>query len=326
MSINLQTKFIDHDTINQIGPITQTGESVTLDVITTATHDRPYTVALTVTPYNAGPIPHVHWSEDEWFILLQGEIDAWIPSPASNPRLTIGEVPGENGVDKIKDYHFVHMTPGQVGFLPKGYVHNYRNASPTKEPLIFLTVWSRDVEGGEPGGGIEEFFIKPDIGVFADTADAAAAIGSLYNKNPGSPEADDLQDRFRRYFDQFPDFYVGLSRNFGDYLEAGGNWNPAIAEDTQPIPAPPPTPDPFRLPAPNAASPSIDFNIPLDPAVIKRFDITVNPENSQQLLDAVRSYDQIADSQQGNLYTEFYQDPSNPQQYLLIEHWDNYSL
>ncbi|MDB9510045.1 antibiotic biosynthesis monooxygenase [Kamptonema animale CS-326] len=301
---------------------TQEGKPVNLNTIPTSTNPRPYTMALTVTPYNAGPIPHIHWAEDEWFIVLQGEMDAWLPV-ANKAPYQIGEIPGQNGVPKIDDYYYVHLTSGQIGFLPAGYTHNYRNASPTKEPLTFLTIWSRKDQTATPGG-IEEFFAKQGIGVFADTANDAAGIGSLYNKNPGSPEFLANQQRFRDYFKQFPDYYVALSQNFGSYLTGGGNWNPSIPEDTQIIPSPPPNP-PFLPPGPNSPSTSVNFNIPLDPALIERFSISAGGANSQQLLSLVSNYEKNTRLQNGNSSSDFYRDQKNPQNFLLIERWNKYS-
>lgn len=316
------TTSISNAAVQALNPQTQQGLPVDLTTIPTSSQPRPYTLALTVTPYNSGPIPHTHWAEDEWFILLQGEMDAWLPVANKTPY-KIGEIPGQNGIPKIEDFYYVHLTPGQIGFLPAGYTHNYRNTSPTKEPLTFLTIWSRKDQNATPGG-IEQFFFKNGIGVFADTANEAAAIGSLYNKNPGSQASIDNQKRFTDYFNQFPNYYVSLSQNFGSYLADGGNWNPAIPEDTQPIPSPPPSP-PFAPPGPNAPSKSINFNIPLDPAPIKRLSINTGAANSQQLLSLVSNYDKNTEQQNGNSSTDFYRDPNNLQNLLLIEKWNKYS-
>ncbi|WRH67798.1 MAG: antibiotic biosynthesis monooxygenase [Planktothrix sp. GU0601_MAG3] len=39
----------------------------------------------------------------------------------------------------------------------------------------------------------------------------------------------------------------------------------------------------------------------------------------------MNNYETSTEVQTGNLYTEFYQDPNNPQNYLLIEKWKDYS-
>jgi len=321
-ALQFLTTSISNAAVQALNPQTQQGLPVDLAAISTSSQARPYTMGLTVTPYNAGPIPHTHWAEDEWFILLQGEMDAWLPVANKTPYKE-GEIPGKNGIPKIEDYYYVHLTPGQIGFLPAGYTHNYRNASPTKEPLTFLTIWSRKDQTATPGG-IEELFIKKGIGWFADTANEAAGLGSLYNKNPGSQDFIDSAQRFQEYYKQFSDVHVSLSENFGSYLKDGGNWNPAIPEDTQPIPSPPPSP-PFSPPGPNAPSQSIKFNIPLDPAPIKRLSINTGAANSQQLLSLVSNYDKNTEQQQGNYSTDFYRDPNNPQNLLLIEKWNKYS-
>lgn len=53
--------------------------------------------------------------------------------------------------------------------------------------------------------------------------------------------------------------------------------------------------------------------------------INTGAANSQQLLSLVSNYDQNTEQQQGNYSTDFYRDPNNPQNLLLIEKWYKYS-
>ncbi len=337
-------------------------EPVQLESISTSELNRPFTISTTVTPFNAGPIPHIHWAEDEWFILLQGEMDSWVMSP-SEDAYDLFEFPSDEngdplippeyngppalGKDKVQDFYYAHLTPGQAVFLPRGYAHAYRNISPTGEPLVFLTIWSRDIENGYPEGGIEEFFTLPEprIGRFYDTSEQAALYGSLYNKTIGSEDANSNQQRFVDYKNVFPDYYVAMSGNFGDFLEQGGNWNPPVYKDYEALPLVPPDfwnielPQPWNTdardpnadlyypaPAPNAPSESVNFSTPFDPQVINRIYITLdNTDNADELESLLSAYSEDAQDYRGNIYSEYYQDPNNPNGYFIIEYWNEYS-
>lgn len=262
---------VDGDVINGRSPYNGvTGESVVLHAESSSKTERPFTITVTVTPYNAGPIPHIHWAEDEAFIMLQGEMDSWIGDPTED-AYELYEFPEGNDVDgdnfpedkrtpqltadNVDNYYYGHLMEGDGVFLPRGHAHAYRNASPNGDPLAFITIWSRTP--GYPKGGIEEFFTLSDplIGRFYDTANDAASYGNLYNKNVGSKEAISNQQRFVDYYNTFPEYYVAMSRNFGSFtavesktistsdslpLTLGGNWNPSIPTDTGTFPTPPP--------------------------------------------------------------------------------------
>lgn len=355
---------VDIDKINvENTPLTGDDDSpVELDAISTSTLDRPFTLSTTVTPFNAGPIPHIHWAEDEWFVLLQGEIDSWVMSP-SQDAYDLYEFPAdENGEplippeydgppalakDKVQDFYYAHLTPGQAVYLPRGYAHSYRNISPTGEPLVFLTIWSRDIENGYPEGGIEEFFTLPEprIGRFYDTSEDAAQYGSFYNKTLGSEDSTSNQQRFVDYKNTFPDYYVVMSGNYGDFLVDGGNWNPSIYKDYEALPISPPdywnpslekpwltdASDPdaqeyYPGPAPNSPSSTVSFNIPFDPQVLNRIYITLNDaNNAEQLAALLGSYSESTQNYTGNIYSSYYQDPNNPNNYFIVEYWDEYS-
>ena len=312
------TFSVDQDTINDKD--LYNGENkgktpVVLDALSSSKTQRPFTISLSVTPYNAGPIPHIHWAEDEWFILLQGEMDSWIGDPLDEPyelnEFPEGSEPSDEYYsgkvitsENIDTFYYGHLMPGQSVYLPRGHAHAYRNASPSGDPLVFLTIWSRTP--GYPEGGIEEFFTLPDprIGYFFDTSNDAASFGNLNNKNIGSETGIENQQRFVDYFNTFPDYHVAMSRNFGSFADpnsAGGNWNPEIPNDTAAISTPPPSywsktsktpwlteendPDssPFYLPpAPNAPSDSVDFSTPFDPTVVQTAEYTYSGPNSKK--------------------------------------------
>lgn len=338
---------------------------VVLDAQSSSESDRPFTVSLTVTPYNAGPIPHIHWAEDEWFIILQGEIDSWIGDPTDSAyelyEFPEGSEPLPSNYDgpvltseNIDTFYYNHMTAGQAVYLPRGYAHSYRNASPTGDPLVFLTIWSRTP--GYPAGGIEQFFTLPDplIGRFYDTSNAAAAYGNLYNKNVGSADAISNQQRLVDYYNTFPDYFVAMSRNFGSFVNpesAGGNWNPAIPYDTTPFGTPPPafwvpgsdqpwladgtTPGAqtyYLPPAPNAPSTNVSFATPVDPTVVQISTFTYNGPNDsaslsafERLLTNIHSILSTAPGAQYSLLLDPESLNSSTNSYVIQTTWDTYS-
>ena len=337
------TFSVDRDTINDTDLYNgeNGGETpVILDALSSSKTQRPFTISLSVTPYNAGPIPHIHWAEDEWFVVLQGEMDSWIGDPFAEPyelnEFPAGSEPSDEYYSgqvltekNVENFYYGHLTPGQSVYLPRGHAHAYRNASPSGDPLVFLTIWSRSP--GYPEGGIEQFFTLPDprIGYFFDTSNDAASFGNLNNKNIGSEIGIENQQRFVDYFNTFPDYHVAMSRNYGSFASsdsAGGNWNPAIANDTAAISAPPPsywskdsdTPwftdasdedaSPFYVPpAPNAPSDKVKFATPFDPSVVqiaqyaytgssKKKAINAFENDINQLQNIIASSDGIASS------------------------------
>lgn len=72
-----------------------------------------YTVFIGVTPPGAGPPPHYHKNEDEWFFPLEGRVEFFL-----------------NG-------SWQEVPVGSVIFLPRGTVHTFRNCGET--PLKMLT-------------------------------------------------------------------------------------------------------------------------------------------------------------------------------------------
>ena len=337
------TFSVDRDTINDTD--LYNGENggktpVILDALSSSKTKRPFTISLVVTPYNAGPIPHIHWAEDEWFIVLQGEMDSWIGDPLDDPyevnEFPAGSEPSDDyysgkvlTAKNVDSFYYGHLTPGQSVYLPRGHAHAYRNASPSGDPLVYLTIWSRTP--GYPEGGIEEFFTLPDprIGYFFDTSNDAASFGNLYNKNIGSKKGTQNLQRFVDYFNTFPDYHVAMSRNFGSFASsdsAGGNWNPAIPSDTTAISTPPPaywtqdskTPwftdpsdkdaSPFYLPpAPNVPSEYVEFSTPFDPKVVQLAQYTYTGANTnrarntyaaelRELHDVIASSDGVSSS------------------------------
>jgi quinol monooxygenase YgiN/oxalate decarboxylase/phosphoglucose isomerase-like protein (cupin superfamily) len=337
---------------------------VILDAISSSNTQRPFTIALSVTPYNAGPIPHIHWAEDEWFIILQGEMDSWIGDPTGDAyslyEFPEGSEPLPSNYDgpiltsaNVDTFYYTRLTQGQAVYLPRGYAHSYRNASPTGDPLVFLTIWSRSP--GYPEGGIEQFFTLPDplIGRFYDTANDAAAYGNLYNKNVGSSDGIANQQRLVDYYNTFPDYYVAMSRNFGSFTSpesAGGNWNPAIPNDTRPFGTPPPAfwalesdqpwlADPstpgvqsyYLPPGPNAPSTRVSFATPIDPTVVQISTFTYTGANDATTIARfeaeLQKISSILSSAAGAQYSLLLDPKSygNNLSYVIQTTWNTYS-
>ena len=371
---------VDTETINSRSPFNgETEGTVVLEAQSSSATKRPYTITLTVTPYNAGPIPHIHWAEDEAFIMLQGEMDSWIGDPGKNPY-ELYEFPTGNDVDgdnfppikntkqlpaqNVENFYYGHLMAEDGVYLPRGYAHAYRNASPNGDPLVFLTLWSRTP--GYPKGGIEEFFTlsDPTIGRFYDDADKAASYGNLYNKNIGSEDGISNQQRFVDYFNTFPEYYVAMSRNFGSFtgvksdtiakddgssLTMGGNWNPMIPTDTGTFPTPPPaawneesdtpwlaTPNEagndnyYTAPAPNSPSEAVNFSTPFDPKIIQRIEIKYDKSNKSEL--SKKEFNKISaqlanllDESLGSESTDLLKPKSSNVNSEILTVWDSFS-
>ena len=77
----------------------------------------------------------IHWAEDEWFIILQGEIDSWIGDPNDDAyelyEFPAGSEPLASNydgpiltADNIDTFYYSHMTEGDDLSAP-GYT-SYR--------------------------------------------------------------------------------------------------------------------------------------------------------------------------------------------------------
>ena len=74
-----------------------------------------YACAMVVTQPGGGPPPHYHENEDEWFVVLEGEVEFWV------------------------DGAITKAGPGQAAFLPKGVPHRFRNTGATPLRMIIHT-------------------------------------------------------------------------------------------------------------------------------------------------------------------------------------------
>ncbi|QDG75522.1 cupin domain-containing protein [Labrenzia sp. PHM005] len=96
-----------------------------------------------------GPARHIHRDQDETFFFLEGEFDV--------------EIAGERH----------HMKPGDVGFVPRGTVHAFKNVGSTVGKLRYIL---------SPAGTFEEFI--PSIhAILTDGTQSQDAIAGLAGKH-----------------------------------------------------------------------------------------------------------------------------------------------
>lgn len=105
-----------------------------------------FTMMHIVSQPGAGPPPHCHTREDEWFYILEGRVELW------------------------KDGVWTEVPAGTAVFLPKGVPHTYRNCGDTPLKMIVHAA----------PAGFEVFFEQfakacaapggPDMQVLAETA------------------------------------------------------------------------------------------------------------------------------------------------------------
>ncbi|MBE9194836.1 hypothetical protein IQ219_05830 [Synechocystis sp. LEGE 06083] len=109
-----------------------------------------YEMSETILPPNAGPPPHFHLDNDEWFFSTENSQIRLYSAQEKQQTIKAGQVPGIN-LAPIKMGSLVQKQ-GEILFSPKGSVHFFRNETPGKEDVRgFYNVWS-------PGYGTLERF------------------------------------------------------------------------------------------------------------------------------------------------------------------------
>ena len=68
-----------------------------------------------LTPPGAGPPPHYHEHEDEWFVVQEGNVEFF------------------------SDGNWKAFAPGAVLFMPRNHVHGFRNAGQTTSRMLLTT-------------------------------------------------------------------------------------------------------------------------------------------------------------------------------------------
>lgn len=119
------------------------GETNNFTLNTADTNGR-YTLSDAVIPPGAGPEPHIHHREGEWFYVEEGDLDIGM----GDNTYTEGQTPGVNAP---KDHlHIYHATPGTLLYGRVDQLHFFKNNGTT--PAKMLSVWAPS--------GIEVFFYK----------------------------------------------------------------------------------------------------------------------------------------------------------------------
>ncbi|GBF93073.1 hypothetical protein Rsub_05684 [Raphidocelis subcapitata] len=87
-----------------------------------------------------GPPPHIHYSANEYFILL-GNGTLRLFSQADTEPLKAydaGKIPGVNGMPPVEPMGYVDVPGGSVGFGPKAVPHTWRVAEDVTNFVAFL--------------------------------------------------------------------------------------------------------------------------------------------------------------------------------------------
>jgi quercetin dioxygenase-like cupin family protein len=85
-----------------------------------------FTIWTNVTPPGGGPPPHYHITEDEWFLVIEGNASF------------------------LKDGEWTEVPAGSAVFMPKGSIHAYKNVGQTPLKQVITTTPS----------GFEMFFSR----------------------------------------------------------------------------------------------------------------------------------------------------------------------
>ncbi|HSE49916.1 MAG TPA: cupin domain-containing protein [Terriglobales bacterium] len=158
-----------------------------------------FTIADSVIPPGAGPMPHIHHWTDEWFYFPDGGITIYM-SEKTYPDLK--QVPGKQ-LPKGK-VHKYRTQPGDLIYGPRYYIHGFNNEAKDNRRLIF--VWTPDK--------ISEYFKE---------------VGQLVTdpKNP-PPIADKNKQLF---VSQGPKYGINQSASWGEYVDGPGDYTMKPADN-----------------------------------------------------------------------------------------------
>ncbi len=113
---------------------------------TAATTNGRYTLAEALIPPGAGPIPHIHHREDEWFYFPDGGLQLQMGDNVY-PDTNYKNIPDGENLPK-EHLHVTNTNPGDLFYGPKNHVHGFYNPGTKPERIVF--VWTP--------GGIENYF------------------------------------------------------------------------------------------------------------------------------------------------------------------------
>ncbi len=170
------------------------GERVTL-LRTGATTNGKYTMAKFVIPPGGGPPPHIHHREDEWFYVVEGNLQMQMGfNQYPDPKV----IPG-NGAPK-ENYHSINAPAGTLMYTSRYHLHSFKNLS--NKPVTMLTVWAPS--------GIENYFKA-----------AAQPLPDPSNPPPLNPKNKEL------FVSLAPKYGISQSSSFDQYVGKVDNNIPA---------------------------------------------------------------------------------------------------
>jgi mannose-6-phosphate isomerase-like protein (cupin superfamily) len=129
-------------------PLSVVGDEIRIKIASADTNDA-FAVVEDVTPPNGGPPLHIHYEQDEWWYVLEGEF--------------LFEVDGEQ----------IRVGAGATVFAPKGSRHAFQNVGGTPGRTIVTVV----------PGGLDRFFEEVDATVQPDAPPDPVVISALFRKH-----------------------------------------------------------------------------------------------------------------------------------------------
>ena len=157
---------------------------------TGATTCGQYSMVEAVIPPGAGPLPHIHHRQDEWFYFPDGGLTLQM---GDNLYPDIHKVPGAN-LPKER-LHLVKTTPGSLFYSTRYHVHGFTNSG--KEPKRIVFIWAPD----DPVTGITNYF---------------KAVGQPL-PDPSNPPPVDPKNK-ALFVSQAPKYGINQSASFNQYV------------------------------------------------------------------------------------------------------------
>ncbi len=214
VGFNLPQVSPDQNPLQLLGPA---GEEFTFQKTGETTGGR-YTLADILLPAGAGPLPHIHHNQDEWFYVESGTVQLEM---GENAYSNLNIIPGINAPKE--HLHTINATPGTLIYGPRYHVHGYTNVGTT--PAKLLNIWTPS--------GMENYF-----------KEVAQPLPDPSNPPAINPENKAL------FVSEAPKYGINQSSSFGQYVDTVDNNLPLdmamdnhadqlvalLSPDVQPVP------------------------------------------------------------------------------------------
>ncbi len=183
---------------NIVGSPLSTLDQPITNAISTSEYDTPFTAGIAfIPPKTGGPLPHVHWWEDEWYWVLKGNLDWYV----GDNMYYAGAIPGVNA--PLEDhFHHVQLGTGELVYSHENHLHAYQNN--TDETSILIHFWRRL---DQTDGGIEQFFLDKEIGRLVESPSAALPPNGVIDLEWAA-----------KWIKKFPEYGATSSAFFNEYL------------------------------------------------------------------------------------------------------------